>query len=107
MLLRQILREEWRFDGIVVSDWESMRQLAVHGLTGDDRESAFEAANAGVRHGDGEHHLCRPPRRRWCRRDASRCTQLDAMVANVLRTKFRLGLFDDPYTDPAAVSRRG
>jgi len=48
LLLRQILRDEWRFDGFVVSDWDSVRQLSVHGLTADDREAACEAANAGL-----------------------------------------------------------
>ena len=47
-LLRQVLRDEWNFDGFVVSDWDSIRQLQIHGLTENDRESAFEAARAGV-----------------------------------------------------------
>ena len=47
-LITDILRGEWGFRGFVVSDWDSIRQLAVHGLTGGDRESAFAAASAGV-----------------------------------------------------------
>lgn len=47
-LLKRVLRGEWDFDGVVVSDWESIRQLAVHGFTGNERDSALEAANAGV-----------------------------------------------------------
>ena len=47
-LLRQVLRDEWNFDGFVVSDWDSIRQLQIHGLTENDKESAFEAAVAGV-----------------------------------------------------------
>ena len=47
-LLRQVLREEWQFDGFVVSDWDSVRQLQIHGLTEDDRHSALEAVTAGV-----------------------------------------------------------
>ncbi len=54
-LLRQVLRDEWGFDGFVVSDWDSIRQLQIHGLTANDRESAREAVVAGVNmemHGD-------------------------------------------------------
>jgi beta-glucosidase len=100
LLLRRVLREEWQFDGMVVSDWESIRQLAVHGFTANDRESAFEAANAGV---DMEMASTTYADHLASLVDEGRITmaQLDAMVANVLRTKFRLGLFDDPYTDPA------
>jgi beta-glucosidase len=47
-LLRQVLRDEWDYDGFVVSDWDSIRQLQIHGLTEDDKESAFEAVSAGV-----------------------------------------------------------
>ena len=47
-LMRQVLRDEWRFDGFVVSDWDSVRQLAVPGLTENDKASALAAAIAGV-----------------------------------------------------------
>lgn len=98
-LLGQVLRDEWRFDGFVVSDWDSVRQLAVHGLTEDDRDSARVAALAGV---DMEmashtyaHHLAA-----LVREGALPVERVDAMVANILRIKFRLGLFEQPYTDP-------
>lgn len=99
-LLRQVLREEWAFDGVVVSDWESIRQLAVHGLTEGDRDSAFEAAHAGV---DVEmassayaDHLADLVREGRVPEPA-----VDAMVRHILRLKFRLGLFDRPYPEPA------
>ncbi|MCU0615493.1 MAG: glycoside hydrolase family 3 C-terminal domain-containing protein [Gemmatimonadaceae bacterium] len=99
-LLRDILREEWRSDAMVVSDWDSIRQLAVHGFTEDDRSSAFEAARAGV---DLEmasttyrDHL--PSLVRDGRLTESR---IDALVRNVLRLKFRLGLFESAQTDAA------
>ncbi len=98
LLLRRILRDEWGFDGMVVSDWESIRQLAIHGFTASDRDSAFEAANAGV---DMEmasttyaDHLVSLVQEGRVAPD-----RLDAMVANVLRMKARLGLFENARTD--------
>ncbi len=101
-LLRQILREEWDFDGFVVSDWDSVRQLQIHGLTENDKESAFEAVTAGVdmeMAGDAYiHFLAELVEDR--RVDIS---TIDTAVANVLRAKFRMGLFENPYTDPGKL----
>lgn len=100
-LLRQILRNEWGFPGVVVSDWDSVHQLQIHGLTENDGESAFEAVTAGV---DMEmagdvyaNHLAALV-------ESGRIAigMIDAAVANVLRTKFQLGLFEHPYVEPAA-----
>lgn len=101
-LLRGILRGEWGFEGAVVSDWDSVRQLAVHGFTASDRDSALEAATASVdiemASTTYQQHLAelvaagRVP-----------LADLDAMVLRVLRVKERLGLFDAPYTDPDAL----
>jgi beta-glucosidase len=98
-LLRKVLREEWNFGGFVVSDWDSIRQLCVHGLTGNDKESAFEAAAAGVdmeMAGDAyAKHLAE-----LVEDGRIDIKQLDVAVANILRVKFRLGLFEHPYTNP-------
>ncbi len=105
-LLKQILRQEWQFNGFVVSDWEAISQLSVHGLTANDKESAYQAANAGV---DMEmvsrtyaDHLA-------VLVEEGRITEdyIDRMASNILRAKFKLGLFDNPYTqaDNSGTSR--
>ncbi len=97
-LLRQVLRDEWSFDGLVVSDWDSIRQLQVHGLTANDKESAYEAVTAGVdmeMAGDAyAYHLAELI-------DDGRVSldTIDNAVANILRVKFGLGVFENPYTD--------
>ncbi len=99
-LLRQILRHEWHYDGFVVSDWESIPQLSVHGLTANDREAAYEAANAGL---DMEMVSSTYAEHLGTFVQDGRITldQIDTMAANVLRAKFRLGLFEHPFTNPA------
>ena len=100
-LLKQVLRDEWQFDGFVVSDWASIHQLTVHGFAADDGEAAFEAANAGLNMematSTYREHLPELV-------ESGRITmaQIDALVADILRVKFRLGLFGNPYTDPDA-----
>ncbi len=98
-LLRQVLQNEWDFGGFVVSDWDSIRQLQVHGLTENDKESAFEAASAGVdmeMAGDAySQHLEGLV-------DDGRIDidSIDSAVLRILLTKLRLGLFEKPFTDP-------
>ena len=98
-LMQSVLRDEWRFEGFVVSDWDSIRQLAIHGLTEGDRESAEAAVTAGL---DMEmasttyrDHL------EYLVADGSVAEAIiDTRVRGVLRTKFALGLFEDPFTNP-------
>jgi beta-glucosidase len=101
-LMRKILRDEWSFDGFVISDWQSVEQLSIHGLTANDRESAFEAASAGI-----DMEMAGSAYRRHLQElvDAGSLSidTIDTAVANILRTKLRLGLFENPYTDPDSL----
>jgi beta-glucosidase len=105
-LMRQVLRDEWRFDGFVVSDWNSIHQLAVHGLTADDRDSALAAATAGVDM-DMAGSVYVSYLADLVEEGAIDIEVIDTAVVNILRAKFRLGLFEDPYTDPDALPPTG
>ncbi len=91
-LVRNVLRGEWGFEGFVVSDWDSVRQLSVHGLTANDEESAYEAVIAGVdmeMHGDAYMNSIE----RLVDEGRLDIDVIDKAVANILGVKFRLGLF--------------
>ena len=97
-LLQNVLRGEWGFDGLVVSDWESVTEMIAHGFAADDKDAAHLAANAGVdvemtsrTYEDYLHELIDE--------GAFSETQLDELVRNILRVKLRLGLFENPYID--------
>lgn len=98
-LMKQVLRGEWDFNGFVVSDWDAIKELTVHGLTADDREAVLTAANAGVdmEMASGLYAQYLPDLIDAGHVDAA---QIDEKVRNILRIKFKLGLFDDPYTNP-------
>jgi beta-glucosidase len=97
-LLRKVLREEWGFDGFVVSDWDSIRQLAVHGLTAGDTDSACEAVTAGVDM-DMAGGVYMGQLADLVAAGRIGTDVIDAAVANILRLKFRLGLFDRPIVE--------
>ncbi len=97
-LLRNVLRDEWNFTGFVVSDWSSVTEMIPHGFAKDPAHAAYLAVNAGVdmdmmsfayinhlpelvKEGDIPEKL------------------LNEAVRNILRVKFRLGLFENPYVD--------
>jgi beta-glucosidase len=97
-LLRRVLRDEWHFGGFVVSDWDSIRQLAVHGFTVGDTDSAFEAVTAGVDM-DMAGGVYAAQLADLVEHGRVGIDVIDASVANILRIKFRLGLFDRPFVE--------
>ena len=105
-LFRQVLRDEWGFDGFVVSDWRSIEQLSVHGYTANDREAALAAARAGIdMEMAGDTFISHLPG--LVEEGLLDIGTIDNAVANILRIKFELGLFDNPYTDPTALPPTG
>jgi beta-glucosidase len=95
-LVRQVLKDEWAFDGFVVSDWASVWELIPHGFAADSSEAARLAVLAGS---DMEMvSSCYIKNLEKLVADGKVSEKLiDDAVRRILRVKFRLGLFDDPY----------
>ena len=103
-LLRRILRGEWNFHGMVVSDYFSISDMTNQQLSADDKEAAMYALNAGV---DMEMVSTTyfNNTRQLIREKKISIATVETAVRNVLMAKFRLGLFDKPYTDETLASR--
>jgi beta-glucosidase len=101
VLLRDILRTEWKYDGVVVSDYEAVTEMIRHGYARDAREAARKAAGAGV---DMEMVSTAyfANLKSLVEGGEVSVAEIDGAVRNILRLKFRLGLFDQPI--PAAAS---
>ena len=101
-LLRDVLKGAWGFEGVVVSDWASIGEMVAHGHAEDARHAAELALNAGT-DVDMESHAYRQHLPTLVAQDRVDMTLVDDAVRRVLRLKFELGLFEDPYrfSDPA------
>ena len=99
-LLREILRNEWKYSGMVVSDYNAVTEMIAHGYAADASDAARKAVNAGVEmemvSTSFRDHLPALVKSG----DVDRKT-IDNAVRNILRLKFRLGLFDEPIPSPA------
>ncbi|OKJ75324.1 glycoside hydrolase family 3 N-terminal domain-containing protein [Streptomyces sp. CB02460] len=99
--MNSILKGEWDFDGFVVSDYTGVMELVAHGYA----EDAAHAAELALTHGlDMEMVSTHIADHGAELLDAGRISmeRLDDAVTRILRLKYALGLFDDPYTDEAA-----
>lgn len=95
-LMDQVLRREWGFKGFVVSDWASIAQLKSHGIAADGREAAKLALNAGLAI-DMEGHEYRRHAVDLVKEGLVSREKIDGYVSSILRAKFQLGLFENPY----------
>ena len=101
-LLRDILKGQWGFTGFVVSDWGSIGEMVAHGYVKDGKGAALSAITAGSDM-DMESNAYRNNLAQLVAENKVPVSLVDDAVRRILRKKFALGLFDDPYrfSDPA------
>ena len=104
-LLNDVLRGEWKFDGVVVSDWGGIQELLPHGIAATREDAGVLAMKAGV---DMDMVSGIYPREMAQAVAQGRVTQrqVDEATRRVLRLKYRLGLFADPYRYSDSVRER-
>ena len=95
-LQRTILKDKWQFDGFVVSDWGSIEEMVAHGHAKDGKHAAQIAANAGSDM-DMESYLYVNELAGLVKEGKVKEAYIDDAARRILRVKFELGLFDDPY----------
>jgi beta-glucosidase len=100
--LKQVLRKEWGFRGLVVSDWSAVEELEAHGVAVDGAAAARKAFVAGVDM-DMASSVYHDHLAQLIRSGAVKQMDLDEAVRHVLRVKLALGLFEHPFSDQAAA----
>ena len=95
-VLKDILRDEWKFDGMVVTDWASAAEMINHGFCADGKDAAEKSVNAGVDM-DMVSETFIKNLKRSLEENVVSMQAIDNAVRNSLRLKFRMGLFDNPY----------
>ena len=95
-LQREILKGQWNFNGFVVSDWGSINELVTHGFAKDSLQAAEIAINAGSDM-DMESSIYINHLATLVKNGKIKETTIDDAVKRILKVKFELGLFDNPY----------
>lgn len=95
-LQRDILKEKWHFDGFIVSDWGSIREMIDHGFAENQKDASAKAVHAGVDM-DMESYSFVEELVNLVQEGKVAIELIDDSVRRILRIKFELGLFDDPY----------
>lgn len=102
--LTEILRREWKFPGLAVSDWTSVGELIPHGIANDGATASRKALNAGLDM-DMESSLYHEHLVDEVKTGRVSQADVDEAVRHVLRVKFALGLFEKPYTDESRENK--
>lgn len=95
-LLRDVLKNKWGFSGFVVSDWASIREMISWGFSKDEKAAAKSAVEAGTDM-DMESGIYFPYLIDLVKQGKVKESYIDDAVRRILRVKFELGLFDNPY----------
>ena len=97
-LMRDVLRREWGFEGVLISDWAAVGEMVTHGYCEDNTEAALKAIETGV-----DIEMCTPAYadnlERLVREGRVSEKIVDEAVMRVLTLKNKLGLFENPYKD--------
>lgn len=95
-LQRDILKGEWEFDGFVVSDWGSLQEMVIHGFARDGKDAALKAVTAGSDMDMESYHYLNHLKELVESGEVDEAL-IDDAVRRILRVKYELGLFEDPY----------
>lgn len=104
-VLAEILREKWKHDGFVVSDWSAIEQLVTQGMAADRKDAGKLAFNAGVDM-DMTDKVYSKYMAELVEEGKVKEVDIDESVRRILRIKFRLGLFENPYTPEKPENER-
>lgn len=97
-LMRQVLRDEMGFKGVVISDWGALKEMIPHGFCADSREAAEKAINAGVDI-DMASDIYSSQLKALAEKDEEIRQKIDLAAYQILKLKNELGLFENPYKD--------
>jgi len=103
-VMKDIIRGEWKFDGLVVSDYTAVMELMFHGLARTEADAAMYGLNAGTDMEMVSRYYNKYGEDLIKQKKVTMAT-IDNAVRHVLRVKFRLGLFDDPWADEELEKR--
>ena len=103
-LLKDVLRGEWGWDGMIVTDWNSAGEMIAHGFSRDLKHTAEQAVNAGVDMDMMSYGFIQYIEELVKEGKISE-KEIDRAVRNILKLKFELGLFENPYVDETASAR--
>ena len=97
-LLKDVLRDEWGWEGMVVTDWNSAGEMIAHGFSRDLKHTTEQAVNAGVDMDMMSYGFIQYIEELVKEGKISE-KEIDRAVRNILKLKFELGLFENPYVD--------